>query len=760
MCERSGLRVVGLLVVLILGAASLLAPREAAAAPHAPAPAQVVPGQAPAPPELPLPDPPITAGYGAWLQGSLGSVRDLALAGVPPGFALGSGVYASWCLEGERLGSPSLVKLYSSYGPALPADVAALPWPQINYLINHKQGDLRDVQNAIWMLTGVPTTEFPVTRTALAMVAEASRNPGFVPGPGQLVAVIAYSDGLQGNLQGFQELFFELRLPWNIVTPTPTSLTATTTAVTATPTLSTGTPTPTSPGGTATPTPTGTSGTTILVTVTPSPRTATPVSLLPYPYPLPPPATGFTFYFFNWRPPGWGWLWLLCCLPLLLLPLLPLLLLGRRSIDRVVERFTSREEVRIVKDERDRDRDYDRERERDRERDATIIAVHRNTTRQLLSDVERLQTALRERTVVAERIAEVERDTRTRQSEVRTALYTARHQREMAEELRLRLERLLTRRDYPRGRRGEVELWLRELERALTLLWRWQTRLYESDSDLAVLYTLLVARRGSLRDDELRRLTAAFESLELRLRVLLRRLETGEIKLGSGGYELVVQLIEQIRLRLERLRREVGHGATLVEDRLLIERIVAALIASRQMSAGMWTELLRLRRELKTLRLRLIEAEEWRGALSIENVERVATGVQPAAERRVVRQITRRVETGHLAPLISWSLVRAEGGRGRWRAVLTVRNSHHEVVFVGVRVEILVTVRALEEAPRGVTVEFGDVAYSERWLTREVALAGLVAERSEFAVCVLGTWVIAPSTNGAERHEVIDVEEG
>lgn len=714
-----------LLLALMLGATVLAMGRPALAAP-----------------QLRLPDPPVSASYGPWLQGTLGSVRDLTLAGVPPGHSITDGFYAAWCLEGERFGSPSLAKLYSSYGPNLPPDVAGLPWPQINYLINHKQGGAQDVQAALWMLIGAPTAEFPVTPAALAMVADAARNPGFVPGPGQVVAVIAYSDGMQGNLQGFQELIFEVWLPWAPDTATPT---ATPTVETATPTL---TPTSTPTGGTLTPTSTPTGGTT-----TPTP---TNVSLLPYPAPL---NTGFSFYFFGWRPPDWGWLgwlWLLCCLPLLLLPLLPLLLLGRRSTDRLVERFvttTTREEQQTSASS-------------ERAAATAVLQAHRESASRLLSEVERLQSDLRERAALAERISEVERDTRSRQSELRTALLTARHQRETAEELRERVERLLDRRGWARERRVEIEQWRREVERLLVLLRRWHSRLYDSDSDLAVLYMLLIARHERLSEDNLGRIRAAFEAIELRLRVLLRRLESGDISVGTGGYELVIQLIEHIRLRLDRLRLEIGRSNTLIEDRLLLERILAALLASRGMSQGLWSELLRLRRELTAMRLRLVAIEERRSAFSIEDVEIVPVGLHRRSEE-VRREVSaaRRTQIAHLAPLISWTLVCVEGERRLWRAVITVRNEYLDVVFTGVRVELIVTMRAPGQlaavmigSPSGLMLEFGELRYSEAWQTRELELAGLVAERSEFVVCVVGTWVIAPAAARAPIPEIIEAE--
>ena len=51
-----------------------------------------------------------------------------------------AGLYAGWCIQkgihGNLHNQPAV--LYASTSPNLPADVAGLPWNQINYLLNHK----------------------------------------------------------------------------------------------------------------------------------------------------------------------------------------------------------------------------------------------------------------------------------------------------------------------------------------------------------------------------------------------------------------------------------------------------------------------------------------------------------------------------------------------------------------------------------------------------------------------------------------------
>jgi hypothetical protein len=78
----------------------------------------------------------------------------------------------------------------------LPLSYQGVPWDKVNYLLNHKAGTAQEVQAALWLLTWASST-FPVTAAAQAMYDDAIANGGgFVPAPGQVVAVILYGDGL------------------------------------------------------------------------------------------------------------------------------------------------------------------------------------------------------------------------------------------------------------------------------------------------------------------------------------------------------------------------------------------------------------------------------------------------------------------------------------------------------------------------------------------------------------------------------------
>jgi hypothetical protein len=135
-------------------------------------------------------------------------------------------LYAGWCIQnniyGDLHNEPGTI-LYYSTSPDLPADLAGLPWNEINYVLNHKiHGPNRseaefinDVQGAIWILLGSQeiAPEYD-TELARLMASEASTHPDFVPSPPQVVAVIVYSDGMDASdPDSFQEAVIEVPVP-------------------------------------------------------------------------------------------------------------------------------------------------------------------------------------------------------------------------------------------------------------------------------------------------------------------------------------------------------------------------------------------------------------------------------------------------------------------------------------------------------------------------------------------------------------------
>lgn len=112
---------------------------------------------------------------------------------VPEGMSVQNDVgYDGWCVDRQRdipKNTTTPVRLYSSADPMLPGHLAGLPWKEINYLVNHKNGKPSEVQAAIWHLVDGRTKG--LTPTARSLAEEARRNgPRYAPGPGDIVAVI------------------------------------------------------------------------------------------------------------------------------------------------------------------------------------------------------------------------------------------------------------------------------------------------------------------------------------------------------------------------------------------------------------------------------------------------------------------------------------------------------------------------------------------------------------------------------------------
>jgi hypothetical protein len=109
------------------------------------------------------------------------------LSGVPSGFDVHNGVYPGWCVDRSTTmtrNAPHNVILYSSLAP--PPALVGIDWLKINYILNHKQGSMMDVQEAIWYFTDALS---PISPAAQAMVDAANANP-YNPSDGAILAVI------------------------------------------------------------------------------------------------------------------------------------------------------------------------------------------------------------------------------------------------------------------------------------------------------------------------------------------------------------------------------------------------------------------------------------------------------------------------------------------------------------------------------------------------------------------------------------------
>jgi len=121
----------------------------------------------------------------------------VTLSNVPPDYHVTNGQYFGWCVDEYhyiRCSRNYQAIMYSSYNA--PPECADPDWDKVNYILNHKQGTPNDVQAAIWyFVNGAEGGSMPETIAGQNMVNDALANgSGFIPCPGQIIAVILYID--------------------------------------------------------------------------------------------------------------------------------------------------------------------------------------------------------------------------------------------------------------------------------------------------------------------------------------------------------------------------------------------------------------------------------------------------------------------------------------------------------------------------------------------------------------------------------------
>ena len=212
------------------------------------------------------------------------------LSEVPPRYDVTNGTYLGWCIDrtADMTRSPAThsVFLYSSIEP--PAELANERWDLVNYILNHKQGNAQDIQQAMWYFISIDGNYTPETTMAWAIVNDTLANGnGFVPNQGQAISVICYPIVMFPTETSVQISIIEITNPrpppehTATPRPTPTPTPTPTPAPTPTP-VPTATPAPTpTPVPTATPGPTPTPAPTPVPTATPGPtsESAPPIGM-------------------------------------------------------------------------------------------------------------------------------------------------------------------------------------------------------------------------------------------------------------------------------------------------------------------------------------------------------------------------------------------------------------------------------------------------------------------------------------------------
>jgi hypothetical protein len=155
---------------------------------------------------LSLPATPVTITHGPWFGNAPASPIAITLSDVPGGYDVTNGTYNGWCIEDN--GQDNAPQLSGTL-----SEPTGDPWDKINWVLNNWKNystNYYDAQVAIWMLTG--TNQSFVTAEAQAIYDAAILNgAGFVPGAGQLVAVITFADNAAAGQ--FQDTIIEVPLP-------------------------------------------------------------------------------------------------------------------------------------------------------------------------------------------------------------------------------------------------------------------------------------------------------------------------------------------------------------------------------------------------------------------------------------------------------------------------------------------------------------------------------------------------------------------
>src|SRR5271157_1337475 len=139
------------------------------------------------------------------------------LSNVPSNYSISNGTYLGWCIDAHVVMTRNETFeaiLYSSLNPPS-GNWSTARWDMVNYILNHKQGDANDIQQAIWFFIN-NTTNFNQTLTAdaNATINDALANgTGFQPAQGQIVAAIVFPQIILPGSGPFQDSIIEIQTP-------------------------------------------------------------------------------------------------------------------------------------------------------------------------------------------------------------------------------------------------------------------------------------------------------------------------------------------------------------------------------------------------------------------------------------------------------------------------------------------------------------------------------------------------------------------
>jgi hypothetical protein len=137
------------------------------------------------------------------------------LSNVPEGYDVTNATYLGWCIDASTTMTRNETfggQLYSSLSPPA-GNWSTARWDVVNYILNHKQGNNTDTQQAIWFfINNTISFQQTLTPAANATVEDALANgTGFSPNPGQIVAGIVFPQIIIPGSGPFQDSIIEIR---------------------------------------------------------------------------------------------------------------------------------------------------------------------------------------------------------------------------------------------------------------------------------------------------------------------------------------------------------------------------------------------------------------------------------------------------------------------------------------------------------------------------------------------------------------------
>jgi hypothetical protein len=145
----------------------------------------------------------------------------MTLSSVPSGYDVTNATYSGWCIDYSvdmTRNETFEAQLYSSLNPPA-GNFSSVQWDMVNYILNSAlasaTGNYTETQDAIWyFVNNTASYTHTLDSNESLIVQDALANgTGFVPAPGQSVAVIVFPLYAQVGSETFQDTILQVTMP-------------------------------------------------------------------------------------------------------------------------------------------------------------------------------------------------------------------------------------------------------------------------------------------------------------------------------------------------------------------------------------------------------------------------------------------------------------------------------------------------------------------------------------------------------------------